>query len=92
MVIVTFWELVPSSVTPVGLKLQAAPAGKPVQLLAVKLMVCVELFTGAMVKVTEADCPAGTDAGEVDPAARVKSGDVIVTTAGEDDEGALIPL
>src|SRR5437764_5506329 len=73
-VTVICWEFMPSSVTLVGLlgllgllKVQRAPAGKPaVQLPGeelvefVKLMVCVEPLTGAMVKVAVADCPAGT--------------------------------
>ena len=92
MVIVTFWDLVPSSVTLAGLKLQSAPAGRfAVQLPAeelvelVKLTVWVEPFTGAMVKVTEADCPAGTEVGDTDPAPSVKS--LTVTTEGTDVEG-----
>jgi len=55
MVKVTVWELVPSSVTLVGLKPQLEPPGRPVQLLEVKLIVWVDPFTGEMVKVTEAD-------------------------------------
>jgi hypothetical protein len=92
MVRISICECVPSSVTLVGLKLQAVPAGKPVQLLEVKLTVCVELFTGATVRVTEADCPAGIDAGDAVPAPSVKSGWMTVTVTAEDVEGALIPL
>jgi hypothetical protein len=50
----------------------------------VKLMVCVEPFTGEIVRVTDADCPEGTELGEVDPAARVKS--LTVITEGADVE------
>ena len=64
----------PSSVTFLGLKVHRAPAGKPaVQLPGlepvlelmefVKLMVCVELFTGVKVNVTEVDCPAEIEMG-----------------------------
>ena len=89
----------PSSVTLVGLKVQRAPVGKPaVQLPGlepvleliefVKLMVCVEPFTGAMVKVAEEDCPAETEAGDRGAVTvRVKS--LTVTNAGEDVEALL---
>ena len=71
---VTFCELAPLSVTLVGLNVQSAPAGKPaVQLPGivpveevvefVKLMVSVEPFTGAMVNLAVADCPAETELG-----------------------------
>jgi len=52
----------------------------------------VEPFTGAMVKVTMADWPAGMDAGEAALAVSVKSGVRTVTVTGEEVEGALIPL
>jgi len=88
---VTACDAVPLSVTLVGLKLQSAPAGRPAEQLPglelvelVKLMVCVEPFTGEMVTVTDADCPAGTELGEVDPAARAKS--LTVTTEVADVE------
>lgn len=86
----------PSSVMLVGLKAQRAPTGKPaVQLPGlepvleliefVKLMVCVEPFTGATVKVAEADCPAKTEAGDRGAViVSVKSATVI--SAGEDVE------
>jgi hypothetical protein len=100
------WEPLPVKVTLFGLlglvgllNVQSAPAGRPAEQLpglelveGVKLMVCIELFTGAMVKVTDADCPAGIEAGDVEPALRVKSGATTVTVTGEDDEGPLIPL
>jgi hypothetical protein len=85
MVRVTFWEALPLSVTLCGLKLHSAPGGRPAGQLPgaelvefVKLIVCVELFTGAMVKVTADDCPAGMDAGDAALAVRVKSGFVTV--------------
>ena len=92
---VTVFEFMPSSVTLVGLKLQRAPAGRPAVQLPlllpvlelvelVKLMVCVEPFTGARVNVTEAGCPAETEPGTKLPGVRVKS--LTVTTAGEDVE------
>src|SRR5271166_2187455 len=81
MVRVTVWEFVPSSVTLPGLKLQSAPAGRPAEQLCgfelvefVKLIVWVEPFTGATVRVTEADCPAEIDAGDAALAASVKVG------------------
>jgi hypothetical protein len=78
---------VPSSgPTLVGLKLQLVPAGKPEQLAAVKLMVWVEPFTGVMVRIAEADCPAGTDAGVNVPATKVKSGEVTVTVVAVEVE------
>jgi hypothetical protein len=89
----TVFELTPSSVTLVGLKVQSAPAGKPavqlpgvvpVEELAefVKLIVSVEPFWGAMVRTATADCPAGTELGaRLLVTVRVKS--VTVTEAGE---------
>ena len=86
----------PSSVTLVGLKVQRAPVGNPaVQLPGlepvfeliefVKLMVCVEPFTGASVNVADADCPAKTEAGDRgEVTVSVKSATVI--NAGEDVE------
>jgi type II secretory pathway component PulM len=80
MVRVTVLELVPSRVTLVGLKVQRAPAGNPAVQLPwpepefVKLIVWVEPFTGEMVKVADADCPAVTEPGESVLAERVKSG------------------
>jgi len=80
MVKVTVWEFVPSSVTLAGLKLQSAPAGRPAEQLCgfelvefAKFMVWVEPFTGAMVRVTKADCPAEMDAGDAVLAVSVKS-------------------
>jgi len=87
---VTVLELVPSRVTLVGLKVQRAPAGNPAVQLPwvepefVKLIVCVEPFTGEMVNVATADCPAVTELGESVLAERVKS--LTVTNAGEDVE------
>jgi hypothetical protein len=95
MVTVTFmvWAGLPSSVTLAGLKLHSMPAGNPAEQLPgaelvelVKLMVCVEPFTGAMVKVTAADCPAGMVAGEAEPAVRVKSGEVTVIVVAAEVE------
>ena len=63
MVNVTGWESVPSSEKLAGLKLQVAPAGTPVQLLEVKVMLWWEPFTGAMVKTAVADCTAGAELG-----------------------------
>jgi hypothetical protein len=40
----------------------------------VKLMVCVELFTGVRVKMAEVDCPAEMEVGVKAVAVRVKSG------------------
>jgi len=71
---VTVCELTPLSVTLVGLNVQRAPAGRPaVQLPGVvpveevaefvKLTVSVDPFTGAMVNVAVADCPAETEPG-----------------------------
>jgi hypothetical protein len=89
----------PSSVTLVGLKVQRAPVGNPaVQLPGlepvfeliefVKLMVCVEPFTGASVNVAAADCPAKTEAGDRgEVTVSVKSATVI--NAGEDVEALL---
>jgi len=95
---VTVLEFMPSSVTLVGLKVQRAPVGKPavqlpglepvVELVEfVKLMVCVEAFTGVKVNVVEADCPAEMEAGRTVPAVSVKS--LTVTNAGEDVEALL---
>jgi hypothetical protein len=90
MVRVTVLELVPSRVTLVGLKVQSAPAGNPAVQLPwpepefVKLIVCVEPFTGEMVSVADADCPAVTELGDRELAASVKS--LTVTNAGEDVE------
>lgn len=92
---VTVLEFTPSSVTLVGLNVQRAPAGKPaVQLPGlepvlelvefVKLMVWVEPFTGEMVKVAAANCPAEMEPGDRVLAEMVKS--LTVTTAGEDVE------
>jgi hypothetical protein len=50
----------------------------------VKLMVCVEPFTGVKVNVAEADCPAEMELGERVLATSVKS--LTVTRAGEDVE------
>jgi len=95
---VTVLELTPSSVTPVGLKVQRAPAGKPAVQLPllepvfelvefVKLTVCVEPFTGVRVNVADADCPAETELGDRVLAEMVKS--LTVTDAGEDLEKLL---
>ena len=82
---VTVCECMPSSVMLVGLKVQRAPVGKPaVQLPGlepvleliefVKLIVCVEPFTGASVNVADADCPAEMEVGVRALEVRVKSG------------------
>ena len=92
MVKVTVWELVPSSVTNAGLNVQSAPGGRFVVQLPgeelvdlVKFTVWVEPFTGEMVKVAEADCPAGMELGVRGRlVVRVKS--LTVTIAGEDVE------
>jgi hypothetical protein len=99
---VTVLEFMPSSVTLVGLKVQRAPVGKPaVQLPGlepvfepvefVKLMVCVEPFTGAKVRMDEEDCPAEMEVGVKAAEVRVKSGGITVTAAGDEVEGALTP-
>ena len=65
----------PSKVTLAGLKLQVAPAGRPLQLLGAKFTtIPVEPLTGEMVKVAEADCPAGMGLGARVPAVSWKSG------------------
>jgi len=70
---VTVCELTPLSVTLVGLNVQRAPAGRPPYNFGsctreevaefVKLTVSVDPFTGAMVNVAVADCPAETEPG-----------------------------
>jgi hypothetical protein len=84
-------ETPPKVTDPVPLKLQVAPAGRPEQLLAVKLTVPdpVTPLAGAMVNVAEADCPAGMEAGVRVLALNVKSGGVTLTCAGASDEEAL---
>jgi len=55
---------VPSKLTLWGLKLQVAPAGKPVQLLGLKFTTMpVEPAMGEMVMVEEVEFPAETEAG-----------------------------
>lgn len=55
-------EFVPVKFTLVGLKLQLAPVGRPVQLLGLKLITAgVEPLMGAIVKTVEADAPAATE-------------------------------
>jgi len=96
---VTVLDCMPSSVTLVGLKVQRAPTGKPaVQLPGldpvleltefVKLIVCVEPFTGVRVNIAEVDCPAEMELGIGLPATSVKS--LTVTTAGEEVESLLV--
>jgi hypothetical protein len=84
-------ETPPKVTDPVPLKLQVAPAGKPEQLLGVKLTVPdpVTPLAGAMVKVEEADCPAEMEAGVRVLALNVKSGGATLTCAGDNDEEAL---
>jgi hypothetical protein len=84
-------ETPPKVTEPVPLKLQVAPAGKPEQLLGVKLTVPdpVTPLAGAMVKVDEADCPAEMEAGVSVLALNVKSGGATLTCAGDNDEEAL---
>ena len=66
---------VPVKVTLAGLKLQVAPAGRPVQLLGLKFTtVPTEPVTGAMVKVALADCPAEMGLGARVVAVSAKSG------------------
>src|SRR5579872_2567639 len=61
IVTVTVFELVPSSVTPAGLKLHVAPAGSPLQLEGVKLTVGVAPPIGATVMTEVIDAPAATE-------------------------------
>ncbi len=72
---VTGGALVPSKYTLVGLKLQLAPVGSPVQLLGAKFTVMAEEpLTGAIVSVVVVDCPALTGIGLSAPAESWKSG------------------
>jgi predicted small integral membrane protein len=96
-VTVIVWRGLPSSVTLGGLKLQSAPAGRfTVQLLGldavefVKLTDPVKPLVGVMVSVEIALCPAGML--KLDGLADMVNGAATVTVAGEDVEGALIPL
>jgi hypothetical protein len=75
IVTVVVASVVPLNVTLGGLKLQAAPVGKPVQLLGLKFTtVPVEPLTGEMVRTDDADCPAETELGFKVLADSAKSG------------------
>jgi hypothetical protein len=75
----------PPNVTLGLLKLHPAPKGKPEQLLGVKLTVPAPVI-GVIVKVTIADCPAGTELEDRDPAVIVKSAGTTVMAAGVEVE------
>ena len=86
------WAGMPSSVTLVGLKLQSAPAGTPAVQPpgAPKFTVPVNPVVGVTVIVCVAVCPAGTV--RLIGLADMEYGAVMVTVAGDDVEGALMPL